>query len=165
MADQFSRAREFASAKWSDVSETVGTQRKMRGLRNEITELVRTRDRLMSDMGHKVFALYSRGKVRNADLLAVCERIDEVNGDIDELNRQVQELAKPRPRGEVEEVELEDETELVDEAAEPEEEPGEEEEEADAEAEAADEDSAGDEEGDASEPSDESADEEEEQAE
>ena len=125
MADRLSKAKEFAGAKWADVSASVGYQRKLRGLRNEITDLVQTRDRFMSDMGHMVYTLHGRGKVRNADLLAVCERVDEINASIDELNRQIQELTKPAPRGQVEEVELEDETELVEEEAEGAEEPGE----------------------------------------
>ncbi len=125
MADRMSKAKEFASTKWADVSASVGHQRKLRGLRNEITDLVQTRDRFMSDMGHMVYTLHGRGKVRNADLLAVCERVDEINASIDELNRQIQELTKPAPRGQVEEVELEDETELVEEEAEGAEEPGE----------------------------------------
>jgi seryl-tRNA synthetase len=124
MADRLSKAKEFASTRWADVSATVSTQRKIRGLRSEITDLVGTRDRLMSEMGHKVYALHARGKVRNADLLAICERVDELNDSINELNRQIQELAKPRPRGEVDDVELEDETEIA-EAGEGEEEAGE----------------------------------------
>jgi len=62
---------------------------------------------------------------RNADLLAVCERVDEINASVDELNRQIQELTKPAPRGQVEEVELEDETEFVEAEEEGEEEPDE----------------------------------------
>jgi len=125
MADRLSKAKEFAGAKWADVSASVGHQRKLRGLRNEITDLVRTRDRFMSDMGHMVYTLHGRGKVRNADLLAVCERVDEINASVDELNRQIQELTKPAPRGQVEEVELEDETEFVEAEEEGEEEPDE----------------------------------------
>jgi seryl-tRNA synthetase len=125
MADRLSKAKDFASAKWADVSATVSTQRKIRGLRNEITDLVRSRDRLMSEMGHKVYALYARDKVRNADLLAICERVDEINESINDLNRQVQELAKPRPQGEVDEVEVEDETEIAEDVDEGEDEPGE----------------------------------------
>ncbi len=142
MADRLSKAKDFASAKWADVSETLSTQRKIRGLRGEITESVQARDRLMAEMGQRVYALYARDKVRNADLLAICERVDEINQSIDELNRQIQELAKPQPRGEVEDVELEDESEVEeeDQEEEPEEEDsaeGEPEEEPDDEAEEA----------------------------
>jgi Mg-chelatase subunit ChlI len=121
MTDRFSRAKEYASAKLADVSETLSTQRKMRGLRGQITDLVGTRDRLMAEMGQKVYALHGRGKVRNADLLAICERVDGINQSIDELNRQIQDVAKPQPRGEIEDVELEDESEVAEEEAEPEE--------------------------------------------
>lgn len=121
MADRLSKAKEFASAKWAGVSETLSTQRQIRGLRGEITESVKARDRLMAEMGQKVYALYGRGKVRNADLLAICERVDEISQSIEGLNRQIQELARPQPQGEVEDVELEDESVVAEEEDEPEE--------------------------------------------
>lgn len=119
MADRFSKAKEFATTKWAGVSETLSVQRQIRGLRGEITDSVKARDRLMAEMGQKVYALYGRGKVRNADLLGICERVDEINQSIDALNRQIQELARPQPQGEVEDVELGDESAVAEEEGEP----------------------------------------------
>ena len=52
----------------------------------------------------------------------LAERIGEIGGAIDVLNRQIQEVLKPKPRGEMGEVELEDETEIEDAAEEEQEE-------------------------------------------
>jgi seryl-tRNA synthetase len=115
MSDRFSKAMEFAGEKWGDLTTAVSTQRKLRGLQKQIADLVTERDRAMADIGRKVHALYSRGKVKNQDVLPFCKRIDAIGRQIEELNMKVREVAEPRPRGELAAAPIGDETELADE--------------------------------------------------
>ncbi|MBM3501163.1 MAG: hypothetical protein FJX74_21125, partial [Armatimonadetes bacterium] len=114
MADHLSKAREFASEKLGDLSEALGTHQKTRALQKQIADLVGDRDRVMGEIGHKVYALYGRGKVRNADILPLCERIDEIGKRIEALNAQVRELAKPKPKGVLADAPLADDSPLAD---------------------------------------------------
>jgi hypothetical protein len=66
----------------------------------------------MIEIGRKVHALYGRGKVRNADVLPLCGRIDEIGKRIEALNAQVRDLSQPKPKGVLAEAKLADETEL-----------------------------------------------------
>jgi uncharacterized coiled-coil DUF342 family protein len=118
MSDRFAKVKEFASEKLTDLGTTLSTQREIRGLQKQIADLVGERDRVMVEIGHKVYSLYGRGKVRNADILPLCERIDEIGKRIDKLNSQVRELAKPKPKGVLTEADLADDTELAEETEE-----------------------------------------------
>jgi hypothetical protein len=118
MSDRFAKVKEFASEKLTDLGTTLNTQREIRGLQKQIADLVGERDGVMVEIGHKVYALYGRGKVRNADILPLCARIDEIGKRIDKLNSQVRDLAKPRPKGLLTEADLADETELAEETEE-----------------------------------------------
>jgi hypothetical protein len=123
MTDHLSKAKEFASEKLGDLSEALSTHQKSRGLQKQIADLVSERDRVMLEIGRKVYALYGRDKVRNADILPLCESIDGIGTQIDALNVQVRELAQPKPKGVLAATELADETALdedepVEEAAE-----------------------------------------------
>jgi seryl-tRNA synthetase len=138
MSDHLSRAKEFASEKFGDLSEALSTHQKVRHLQRQIADLVAERDRVMIEIGRKVYALYGREKVRNADILPLCGRIDEIGQRVDALNVQVRELAQPKPKGVLSDVPLTDDSELaaeadeVEAAAETEAEPTAEEPEADA---------------------------------
>jgi len=111
--DKLQQAKEFASAALSDTTEWVGTRRQVGGLQKKITDLVGERDRVMLEIGRKVFALYGRDKVRNADIIPLCERIEEITAAVAGLNDEVQDLSKPKPKGEMETAEIVDETELA----------------------------------------------------
>ena len=130
MSDRLSKAKEFAGEKWGELASAVGTQRQLRGLQRQIAQLVGERDRLMVEIGRKVYALYGRDKVRNADILPLCERIETIGEKIEALNDKVRELLQPKPRGELADTDVADDTELTDEAEEeeapPAEAPGEE---------------------------------------
>ena len=115
MSDTLSRAKALATTAWDEVSSTVSLQRQVRGLQKQIADRVGERDRVMLAIGSKVFTLYGRGKVRNADILPLCERIEELNQAIAGLNERVQELSKPKPRGELHTADVVDEGELAEE--------------------------------------------------
>jgi len=116
MSDHLSKAKEFASEKLGDLSEALSTHQKSRGLQKQIAELVDERDGVMTEIGRKVYALFGRGKVRNADILPLCERIGEIGKRIDALNAQVRELAQPKPKGVLAETALTDDSELAEES-------------------------------------------------
>ena len=118
MSDRFSKAMGLAGEKWGELTSAVNTQRKVRGLQKQIADLVTERDRAMAEIGRKVYALYGRDKVRNQDILPLCARIDALGKQIEELNAKVREVAEPRPRGELAETAVSDDTELGDEATE-----------------------------------------------
>jgi hypothetical protein len=118
MADQLSKAKKLAGDTWSGLTTAVSTQWQIRGLQKQIAEVVGQRDRLMMDIGHKVYALYGRGKVKNADLLELCRQIEEASRNVDSLNQRIRDLSEPRPEGGLEEADLEDDTPL-EEAEEP----------------------------------------------
>ena len=113
MSDTLSKAKEFAGEKWEDLTSTLSTQRAVRGLQKQIAKLVGERDRVMIEIGRKVHALYGRGKVRNADILPLCGRIDEIGKRIEALNAQVRDLSQPKPKGVLAEAKLADESELA----------------------------------------------------
>ncbi len=124
MSDKLSKAKKLAGETWSGLTTAVSTQWQIRGLQKQIADLVEQRDRLLMEIGHKVYALYGRGKVKNADLLELCRRIEEASRTVDGLNQRIRELSEPRPEGVLEEAEVEDETPL-EEAEAPAEEAGE----------------------------------------
>ena len=112
MSDTLSKAKEYAGEKWEDLATSLSTHRAIRGLQKQIANLVGERDRVMIEIGRKVHALYGRGKVRNADILPLCGRIDEIGKRIEALNAQVRDLSQPKPKGVLAEAKLADETEL-----------------------------------------------------
>jgi len=112
MSDTLSKAKEYAGEKWEDLTASLSTHRAIRGLQKQIASLVGERDRVMIEIGRKVHALYGRGKVRNADILPLCGRIDEIGKRIEALNAQVRDLSQPKPKGVLAEAKLADETEL-----------------------------------------------------
>jgi hypothetical protein len=112
MSDTLSKAKDYAGEKWEDLTTSLSTHRAIRGLQKQIANLVGERDRVMIEIGRKVHALYGRGKVRNADVLPLCGRIDEIGKRIEALNAQVRDLSQPKPKGVLAEAKLADETEL-----------------------------------------------------
>lgn len=93
--------------------------------RREVWELAREREKLMGEMGAKVYSLHRRGKVQNRDLLSDCERIDTIGADIERLEHEIEELRRAGTEAQVAEVEVSDDAPIVDdddidtEAAEP----------------------------------------------
>lgn len=82
--------------------------------RREIYELSRERQKLMAEMGAKVYSLHRRGRVQNQDLLSDCERIDGIGTDIERMEHEIEELKRAKSQAEVVTVEVEDDTPVVD---------------------------------------------------
>jgi regulator of replication initiation timing len=110
MSDAMSKAKRLAGDTWGGISSAVSTQWQIRRLQKQIADLVEERDRVLLEMGQKVYALYGRDKVRNADLLGLCRQIEDVGRQIEGLNQQIRALSEPKAQGELGEADLEDET-------------------------------------------------------
>ncbi len=82
----------------------------------QIRRLTRRQREVIGEMGTKVYSLHKRGKVRNRDLLADCERIDEINAEIERLKGEIEEIRTRKRRVAIEEKELEDDSPVVDES-------------------------------------------------
>jgi len=72
------------------VKPRLEHSRRLARLRKERHQLVRERNRMFLAMGAKVFNLHTRGKVRNADLLALCVKAESV---VEALEAKSEEIA------------------------------------------------------------------------
>ncbi len=128
-----------SAAEWWDeksaIQKRAAQMRKLNRQRREVTVRI----------GSKVYTLHRRGKVRNRDLLADCQKIDEVDAEMERLKGEIEEIKRRKQQAAAEPAELEDDAPVVDESDIEErvaievEEPGEEEELAETETETGDE--------------------------
>lgn len=96
-----------ASEWWEDKSAIHARMKRMR-------QLGRQRREILQSLGAKVYTLHKRDKVRNADLIADCRKLDEIGAEIERLKREIEEI-RDRERGlSVEEPPLTDDTPVVD---------------------------------------------------
>jgi chromosome segregation ATPase len=118
-----------SAAEWWDEKSAI--QKRAAQMR----KLNRQRQATVAGIGAKVYALHRRGKVRNRDLLADCQKIDEVDAEMERLKGEIEEIKRRKQQAAAEPAELEDDAPVVDESDIEErvaievEEPGEEEEE------------------------------------
>lgn len=116
--DQFKSAgktlSEFLKKTTDHVSERWEELTAIQDRRREAWELAREREKLMVEMGAKVYSLHKRDKVKNRDLLSDCERIDTIGSEIARLEREIEELRREKMQAEAPEVEVSDDTPVVD---------------------------------------------------
>jgi len=100
-----------AAGKWIDLQAEIGRRTaRIRRLQGE-------REKLIRQIGEKVYTLHTRGKVRNRDVLEDCVRIDEILGEIERLRREIEELRRRMAGREKPLAEVKDEAPLVEEEA------------------------------------------------
>ncbi|MBI3911597.1 MAG: hypothetical protein HY320_11785 [Armatimonadetes bacterium] len=63
-------------------------------LQNKINRLRERKNRLFLQMGQKVFALFQKDLVKNADLRLMCQEIRAVDGEIGSLEEQIEQLRR-----------------------------------------------------------------------
>ena len=97
-----------ASEWWDHKS---GIQKKF----SRIRQLMRQRQETTVGIGAKVYSLHRKGKVRNTDLLADCEKLDDIAEQIGEVKREIEELRDRSAGVTQEEPEMTDESPVVDE--------------------------------------------------
>lgn len=123
MSDTWEQIRQFLARLFSrgrhgveTVAETLDRQAKIQRLAGQVRTLARERNSLVVTIGKKVYALHTRGKVKNRDVLADCRRIDQIRDQIADLKRQIEEI-RLASMGEMPPVDLEDESLLGEEEA------------------------------------------------
>jgi predicted transcriptional regulator len=117
IGDQIKSANKSVS-KWakkttSAVSEWWDEVNAVNERRSEIRDLAREREKLLVEMGTKVYTLHRRGKVQNRDLLNDCERIDDIAETIERLEEEIAELKRQKAQARPREVKVSDESGVV----------------------------------------------------
>ena len=96
------------------LAVSLDRQAMIHTLTTQMRGLMRQRNELLLGIGKKVYTLYVRGKVRNKDVLADCDKIDAVREQIKALQAQIDEI-RSQSRGEVGDEALSDESLLAEE--------------------------------------------------
>jgi hypothetical protein len=103
----------FAKKTTSGVNEWWGEVNAINERRGEIRNLSREREKLIVEMGTKVYTLHRHNKVQNKDLLGDCERIDTIAEDIERLEQEIAELKAQKAQARPKSVEVQDESPVV----------------------------------------------------
>ena len=98
VADLGEKAIGFASNLFKRSTEVARQQARIVTLQTQILRVRDDKARLYSLMGQKVFALYEKGLVKNADLLLLCEQAREMERQVEAAETESQQL---RSGGEV----------------------------------------------------------------
>jgi hypothetical protein len=92
VADLGEKAIGFASNLFKRGSEVARQQARIVALQTQIARLREDKSRLYGLMGQKVFALYEKGLVKNADLLLLCEQAQDLDRQVDAAETEIQQL-------------------------------------------------------------------------
>jgi len=115
LRDMGEQVAKWAKSGGSTAAEWWEEKSSITARTGQIRRLSRRQREVISEIGTKVFTLHKRGKVRNRELLADCERIDEINAEIDRLKAEIEDIRTRRRQATIEEKELEDDSPVVDE--------------------------------------------------
>ncbi|MCD6352397.1 MAG: hypothetical protein J7M26_09785 [Armatimonadetes bacterium] len=103
---QYLRRGSEVAGSWID--EQAAINQRVRAIRR----LRAQQQTSLTTIGAKVYALHRKGKVRNKDVLAECEHIDEILAHIARLKKEIEEIRLHSSRPEVQLMEVEDEEPL-----------------------------------------------------
>jgi hypothetical protein len=92
VADLGEKAIGFASNLFKRSTEVARQQARIVGLQTQILRLRDDKARLYSLMGQKVYALFEKDLVKNADLLTLCEQAKELDQQVDAAETEIQQL-------------------------------------------------------------------------
>ena len=92
VADLGEKAIGFASNLFKRSTEVARQQARIVGLQTQILRLRDDKARLYSLMGQKVFALFEKDLVKNADLLTLCEQARELERQVEAAETEIQQL-------------------------------------------------------------------------
>ncbi len=117
IGDQIKSANESVS-QWAKKTSSVVTEwwqevNAVTNRRNKIRGLTREREKLIVEMGTKVYTLHRRDKVQNRDLLVDCERVDTIAVDIDRIELEITEIKRRKAEAHPPEVAIIDESPVV----------------------------------------------------
>jgi hypothetical protein len=94
------------------MRESLDRQTRIQRLVGQVRALARERNDLVVTMGKKVYALHTRGKIKNRDVLSDCLRLDQIRAEIADLKRKIEEI-RLADTGEMPPVDLEDDSFLA----------------------------------------------------
>src|SRR5712692_6777005 len=92
VADLGEKAIGFASNLFKRSTEVARQQARIVGLQTQILRLRDDKARLYSLMGQKVFALFEKGLVKNADLLALCQQARDLERQVETAESEIHQL-------------------------------------------------------------------------
>ncbi|MFP3902755.1 MAG: hypothetical protein ACLFWB_00805 [Armatimonadota bacterium] len=102
--DTWEEARSVGRRLWdglkratTSASEAADRTLTIARLRSSVKRLHKQRRKVERIIGEKVYALHKKGKVRNADILQECERIDEMRSRIEELEQRIEQMQAEEP--------------------------------------------------------------------
>jgi len=92
------------------ISTRLRVAARVSGLRFQINQLLTRRRETLREIGEKVFQLYKRDKVGNPDILELCKRLEEIEEEIAQKEREIERIRAEAGLGEErEEVEVSEE--------------------------------------------------------
>lgn len=86
------RARDFATKLWKRGTEVAKQQTRILLLQGEIARSRDQKNRLLLQMGQKVYALFEKDLVKNADLRAFCEQARALDDEIARHEAEIEQL-------------------------------------------------------------------------
>jgi hypothetical protein len=92
VADFGEKAIGFASNLFKRGTEVARQQARIVGLQTQVVRLREDKARLYSLMGQKVYALFEKGLVKNADLLALCEQARDMDQQVESAEAEIEQL-------------------------------------------------------------------------
>jgi hypothetical protein len=99
VSDFMSRASELGGLLWrrarrggEAAAEAFEQQASIQRLVGQVRKLDRERRSVFAEMGAKVYALHSQGKVRNQDVLVDCRRVDDIGAEMSRLRQQMEDI-------------------------------------------------------------------------
>ena len=92
VADMGEKAIGFASNLFKRSAEVARQQARIVTLQTQILRWRDDKAPLYSLMGQKVFALYEKGLVKNADLLLLCEQTGDLERQVEAAETEIQQL-------------------------------------------------------------------------
>jgi hypothetical protein len=88
------KARGFAANLWKRGREVAKQQAQILPLQGQIVRLRDQKSRLHVQMGQKVYALFEKELIKNADLLAFCEQIRGIDEEIARKEQEIETIRK-----------------------------------------------------------------------
>jgi hypothetical protein len=97
MAD---KALEFAANLLKRGTELAKQQARILTLQGQISQLRDQKTRLLIQIGQKVYALYEKDLVKNADLLAFCKQAEALDLEMARREQEIEEVRRGQPEEE-----------------------------------------------------------------
>jgi hypothetical protein len=94
MAD---KALEFATNLIKRGTEVAKQQARVLQIQAQISRLREQKTRLLLQMGQKVYALYEKDLVKNADLLAFCKQAEELDLEMARKEQEIEDVRRGQP--------------------------------------------------------------------